>query len=1065
MSGRGGRGAGNASGNQPIKSTESIDDEDDFSDRTQTEKGEFDGKIVAMMGKMRKSTVSLEQRQKKWKQQTVEQKMAKFKKIFHPQSTKKTLACMKEPCIEAFAHITQPAKGRFGIPLQKFPESKYNYSRVIIPIDERPIDYSVDEYDMHWMSTMNAIQMKLGKEIFSVAIFEHWVDRLEKLCIWKPKEHHKLRDENGVELDDVCNICLDGDTSNCNQIVYCDRCNLTVHQDCYGIPFIPEGCLECRRCVVSPGRRVSCVLCPSKKGAFKQVDHNRWVHVLCVIWVDETHFGNTIFMENVQNVEKALHDRKALSCMLCKDRKYARTGACIQCSEAKCTASFHVTCARNFGLVMRINETDEGQVNRFVWCPKHKPEQTEADLEQHELMLRNARRENEKKLPMISMPTVDRSIICTIKSEQPFSDFREIVLFWYQKRLNRLGAPLLKMVTSTDVTPMTSPNKKMMDYGRRLQKKPTTGGRWVDKNLAVRQMTSVGSQFGMAGDLFGMIAIREEQKKDLVNTACQLLTFGFKPIQKLCIETIRELQRIDIGKVFAEPVELMGYREIIKQPICLKDMTFKAEHGKYDTVSHLSADVSLMLQNCATFNKGNRAYIKYGKTYEKDSTKILEKARKEEAERTGLKVDKEFMTHLLNGVMADYNGWSNAHTIPSAVKKNRGRRPGRRQSSPIKVEDVTDEDDVIKIEIEEAPPTFSTRKSRKRGIQETSDETPEAPPTRPKTRNSEAAEDPSAHGAPATQHPIFRKRGIPEDSNSKNSNKKSENPLNSTSSAPQKQTKMTSFFSGTPRQTHVTFAGKGPFSGDETNSEASQPNLFQTPITSTSKLFSTSTNSFLAPATSSGGRPATRSTSGNPFLSGGSTPSTTTTTNTTNTTTTPSITRRSTFRISSSAIQSPLPAPKKLGHHAMDSDDEEAEIQIQPPPQIRNLSPEELKAEKLKSAENEAMSKFAHNQLVIVDGRAAKVIDSQLAHLTDIHQEQRQSMMKKRREVLSEIPSKALIYVEFFQKSNIVENFQWVPPEKVELLDLNNANQRSPKIPGLKAAREWHQKVINGEDV
>ena len=80
--------------------------------------------------------------------------------------------------------------------------------------------------------------------------------------------------------------------------------------------------------------------------------------------------------------------------------------------------------------------------------------------------------------------------------------------------------------------------------------------------------------------------------------------------------------------------------------------------------------------------------------------------------------------------------------------------------------------------------------------------------------------------------------------------------------------------------------------------------------------------------------------------------------------------RRSAFRVSSSMIQSPLPDPKKVGIRAMDSDDDDEEIVIQPPPQ--QLSPKELEAERLRSAENEAKSKFAHNQLVIVDGKAAK---------------------------------------------------------------------------------------------
>jgi NuA3 HAT complex component NTO1 len=261
------------------------------------------------------------------------------------------------------------------------------------------VEYDMDEQDDRWLEALNAQRKEEGVEAIKPAIFEVTITQIEKE--WhalekripkpnpKPPQTHRPRSSSaaavngeaivqGEEQDSKCAICDDGDCENTNAIVFCDGCDLAVHQECYGVPFIPEGQWLCRRCqLVGRGTPVSeqpgCIFCPNIDGAFKQTTMMKWSHLLCAMWIPEVSLGNTTFQEPVQDVEKVPRTRWKLSCYICKQKM----GACIQCGHKSCFEAFHVTCARRARLCLRMKSPHSGNAldnsSLKAFCDKHSP--------------------------------------------------------------------------------------------------------------------------------------------------------------------------------------------------------------------------------------------------------------------------------------------------------------------------------------------------------------------------------------------------------------------------------------------------------------------------------------------------------------------------------------------------------------------------------------------------------------------------------------------------------------------------------------------------------------------
>jgi len=270
-----------------------------------------------------------------------------------------------------------------GLEFSDAPSRNSSYYRFVEQsaedLDEN-VEYDMDEEDYQWLSLMNEERKSQGFMLVPQDVFEILMDRLEKECVFESQsfvdgEDH--RNMYNIDENAVCCICNDGECHNTNAILFCDMCNLAVHQECYGVPYIPEGQWLCRRCIESPSRGVDCALCPNKGGAFKRTLDTRWAHVICAIWIPEVQFANPVFLEPIDGIREIPPARWKLTCYICR----RRMGACIQCAKSNCCTAFHVTCAQQACLHMKIEPSKGGTVKKVAYCDAHTPPSVKKKME------------------------------------------------------------------------------------------------------------------------------------------------------------------------------------------------------------------------------------------------------------------------------------------------------------------------------------------------------------------------------------------------------------------------------------------------------------------------------------------------------------------------------------------------------------------------------------------------------------------------------------------------------------------------------------------------------------
>ncbi|XP_061178694.1 peregrin-like isoform X4 [Saccostrea echinata] len=520
-------------------------------------------------------------------------------------------------------------------------------------LDEE-VEYDMDEEDHAWLEILNKSRKEDGIVQVKQEDFELLMDRFEKEAFFQSQTSGKDLGPS-IDEDAVCNICQDGECQNSNVILFCDMCNLAVHQECYGVPYIPEGQWLCRRCLQSPSRAVDCCLCPNKGGAFKQTDDGRWAHVVCALWIPEVGFANTVFLEPIDSFDNIPPARWKLSCYICKQRG---TGACIQCHKTNCYTAFHVTCAQQAGLYMKIEPIKESSasgltvsVRKTVYCDVHTPADSDcmpcltgADSseddnksasakkakEKSKLKMKKARKilaEKRNALPVVSIPIIPQSRLSkitnmiSIPKKQPF--LTKLLSYWTLKRQSRNGVPLLRRLQSNHMTrnkhetkndKQSNALKEQLKYWQRLR-----------QDLEKARL------------LVELIRKREKLKREQLKVHQMAMELQLQPFAVLLRSTLEQLVEKDSSNFFTEPVsldEVPDYLEYIDKPMDFETMRTNIDSHKYRTMDEFESDFDQIIRNCMKYNAKDTVFYRAAVKLRDQGGAVIRTARRT-AERVG----------------------------------------------------------------------------------------------------------------------------------------------------------------------------------------------------------------------------------------------------------------------------------------------------------------------------------------------------------------------------------------------------------------------------------------------
>jgi hypothetical protein len=513
------------------------------------------------------------------------------------------------------------------------------------------VEYDMDERDRYWADAHHV----------DYDSFEQLIDFLEKQWFLLSAKLPQESNLGTLEDDGNCVVCDDGECENVNAIVFCDGCNIAVHQECYGVPYIPEGQWLCRKCM-HPDTRATCLLCGQGGGALKQTTDHRWAHVLCALWIPEVTIANTVYMEPI-DVSDVPQERSALICTLCKQR----VGACIQCMNRLCYSAFHVTCARSHGLYMQQERVycerhlppsfrkqkkkrrrlldrcdadavtlrgydDEGDVLDEADARSDGDEINIMDVDEERFHADEATALQPSRHPYeydTSKPVVPHFIHERMTFQFPNVSEEILVTicrYWSIKRQARGGAPLLRRLF-LDPQPKDSSDAKR------------------------RCLELLRHDLEKIRVMCDQVRRRERFKLHALNVWSQAWDVFLDPLRKSMTKILDRLKALDNRKIFHFAVdtdEVPDYLDVIMKPMDFSVIQRKIQLNLYDSFEEFEFDVELILRNCQIYNRPDTFYFRLANKLREAAKPLLRAAQKElELDYSFKEIPNELWPHLL----------------------------------------------------------------------------------------------------------------------------------------------------------------------------------------------------------------------------------------------------------------------------------------------------------------------------------------------------------------------------------------------------------------------------------
>lgn len=243
------------------------------------------------------------------------------------------------------------------------------------------VEYNMDEVDASVLSVLAETYPWATPAVYEEVMqaLERDYFLLQRVCLTKIEERGKEED-----TPNECNVCGESETQNEDFLVLCDRCNMAVHQSCYGVAYIPEGNWLCRTCLLCPRGQPKCCLCLTPGGALKRTSAgNKWAHLLCALLTPGVTIGNTSLMEPIevppQGQHKVTTSTNATNANNANSPPLTRSnppecsecsnpgGVLVKCSYRECPTVVHAGCAvRAANYYIDIK-------NALVYCRGHDP--------------------------------------------------------------------------------------------------------------------------------------------------------------------------------------------------------------------------------------------------------------------------------------------------------------------------------------------------------------------------------------------------------------------------------------------------------------------------------------------------------------------------------------------------------------------------------------------------------------------------------------------------------------------------------------------------------------------